>query len=105
MGYRAQGASAVIVNAGRLDFDRRLDFSVLEGDVKVCHDTEDPSDAAILERVAGRSVVVTKEIPIPGRLISQFPPSVKLIVEAGIGFNNIDLNAARDKGIAVCNVP
>ena len=28
-----------------------------------------------------------------------------LIVEAGTGYNNIDLNAAKERGITVCNIP
>lgn len=35
----------------------------------------------------------------------QFPDSVKLICEAGTGYNNIDLDAAKEKKIAVCNIP
>ena len=30
---------------------------------------------------------------------------MKLIVEAGTGYNNIDLDAARAKAITVCNIP
>ena len=33
------------------------------------------------------------------------PPSVKLICEAGTGYNNVDLDAAKRRGIVVCNVP
>ncbi|MBP3751857.1 MAG: D-2-hydroxyacid dehydrogenase [Pyramidobacter sp.] len=38
-------------------------------------------------------------------LVAQFPESVKLICEAGTGYNNIPLDAARAKGITVCNIP
>ena len=38
-------------------------------------------------------------------MIQKFPESVKLICEAGTGYNNIDLEAARKKGITVCNIP
>lgn len=38
-------------------------------------------------------------------MIRQFPDSVKLICEAGTGYNNIDLDAAKEKKIAVCNIP
>ena len=34
----------------------------------------------------------------------QFPDSVKLICEAGTGYNNIDLDAAKEKKITVCNI-
>jgi glycerate dehydrogenase len=38
-------------------------------------------------------------------MIEQFPDSVRLICEAGTGYNNIAIDAARQKGIMVCNVP
>lgn len=38
-------------------------------------------------------------------LIEKFPSSVKLICEAGTGYNNIDIEAAKEKGIYVANVP
>ena len=38
-------------------------------------------------------------------MIQKFPESVKLICEAGTGYNNIDLEAARKKGITVCKYP
>jgi glycerate dehydrogenase len=98
-------ASTAVVNAGRLDYDRNIDFAAISGSVGVYHDQGDPSHAQILERVQERSVVVTKEIPIPAALIAEFPSSVKLIIEAGTGFNNIDLEAARAKGISVCSCP
>ena len=34
-------------------------------------------------------------------MIRQFPDSVKLICEAGTGYNNIDLDAAKEKKITV----
>jgi len=59
----------------------------------------------IAERVQGHQVVMNKEFPIGGDVIRAFPPEVKLIAEAGTGYNNIDLDACREKGIALCNVP
>lgn len=44
-------------------------------------------------------------MPVNGDLIRRFPASVKLICEAGTGYNNLDLDAAREKGITVCNIP
>ena len=92
----------VVVNAGKMNYDHLLDFSVLSNDVQVY---DDSTNAELIERIQGAAVVVTKELPVGVDLLSQFPDSVKLIVEAGTGYNNIDLDAARAKGITVCNIP
>lgn len=42
---------------------------------------------------------------VPKAAVEAFPPSVKLLCEAGTGYNNIPIEIARDKGIAVANVP
>ena len=92
----------VVVNASKMNYDHLLDFSVVSNDVQVY---DDSTNAELIERIQGARVVVTKELPVGAELLSQFPESVKLIVEAGTGYNNIDLDAARAKGITVCNIP
>ena len=92
----------VVVNASKMNYDHLLDFSVLSNDVQVY---DDSTNEEVIERIQGARVVVTKELPVGADLLSQFPDSVKLIVEAGTGYNNIDLDAARAKGITVCNIP
>ena len=94
--------NTVVLNAGRVNYDGRAGFEKIASQVTVYDET--PPEK-MLERVAGHTIVVTKEIPVSGELIRAFPDSVKLICEAGTGFNNIDLEAAKEKGIAVCNVP
>ena len=92
----------VVVNAGKMNYDHALDFSVLSSDVQVY---DDSTNEELIERIQGARVVVTKELPVGADLLSQFPDTVKLIVEAGTGYNNIDLNAAKERGITVCNIP
>lgn len=92
----------VVLNAARVNYDGKAGFEGIASQVTVYDDT--PPEK-MLERVQGHAVVVTKEIPVPGELIRQFPATVKLLCEAGTGYNNIDLAAAREKGITVCNVP
>ena len=92
----------VVVNASKMNYDHALDFSVLSSDVQVY---DDSTNAELIERIQGARVVVTKELPVGADLLSQFPDTVKLIVEAGTGYNNIDLNAAKKRGITVCNIP
>ena len=92
----------VVVNAGKMNYDHALDFSILSNDVQVY---DDSTNEELIERIQGARVVVTKELPVNAELLSQFPDTVKLIVEAGTGYNNIDLNAAKERGITVCNIP
>ncbi len=92
----------VVVNASKMNYDHALDFSILSNDVQVY---DNSTNIELIERIQGARVLVTKEISVTAELLSQFPDTVKLIVEAGTGYNNIDLNAAKAKGITVCNIP
>lgn len=92
----------VVLNEARMNYDGRLDMSVLAPEV-VTYDATTQEE--ILPRIQGADIVVTKEMPVDGATIAAFPDSVKLICEAGTGYNNIDIQAARDKGITVCNIP
>ena len=92
----------VVLNAKKMNFDGKLDFSVLSSDVTVYDDT---TEQQLSERIQGADVIVTKEMPVSAEMIQKFPESVKLICEAGTGYNNINLEATRKKGITVCNIP
>ena len=92
----------VVVNASKMNYDHALDFSVLSSDVQVY---DNSTNEELIERIQGARVVVTKELPVGADLLLQFPDTVKLIVEAGTGYNNIDLNVAKERGITVCNIP
>lgn len=96
------GERVVVVNASKMNYDHALDFSILSNDVQVY---DNSTNEELIERIQGARVVVTKELPVGADLLSQFPDTVKLIVEAGTGYNNIDLNAAKERGITVCNIP
>lgn len=97
----------VVINASRVDFDRTIDWSSLGVESKVFYDSigENPSDDEILSRCQNCDVVVSKEIAISAQLINRLPTDVKLICEAGTGYNNINLDACRSRGILVANVP
>lgn len=97
-------SNIVFLNSKRIDFDSKLDFSYLNRLGKVSK-YEDSSNEEILERVKDQNIVITKELTIDRDLIEQFPPCVKLICEAGTGYNNIDIKAAKEKNILVCNLP
>ena len=95
----------VFLNSAKVDFDQKLDYSKFEEATEFTKYDDTVTDEQILERVQGQEVVITKEMSIGRDVILKFPSSVKLICEAGTGFNNIDLDAAKQKNIAVCNVP
>lgn len=94
----------VFWNAAKVDFDKGLDFGPMNelGEYVGYDDT--PADQ-LSTRAQGAEVVITKEIPLGAAVIRALPDETKLICEAGTGFNNIDLDAARERGITVCNVP
>ena len=92
----------VVLNAAKMNFDGSMDFSVLAEDVVVY---EDSSPEEILGRIEGADAVVTKELVLAPELVARFPDSVKLICEAGTGYNNIPLDAVKEKGITLCNIP
>ena len=102
-GMSEQRPKVVVVNAGRLDWDGALDWAELErtGAV-VLHPDGSPLPAELAARCDGATVVVTKEVKVDVDLL---PSSVKLICEAGTGYNNVNLAAATARGITVCNVP
>lgn len=96
--------NTVFLNAAKLNFDNQLDFTPLTG-LTTYTSYPDSKTMDILERVTDQNIVITKELALDGKLIEQFPPSVRLICEAGTGYNNIDTATARGKNIAVCNIP
>lgn len=92
----------VVLNAGLVNYDGNVDYSKIASEVVIYDET---SEDKILERVDGFTIVVTKEMKVTGDTIRKFPDSVKMICEAGTGYNNIDLDAVREKGIILCNIP
>jgi len=54
----------------------------------------------------GPEAFITAAIdPVPAALIAQFPKSLGLIANLGVGTDNIDRNAARARGLLVSNTP
>lgn len=92
----------VVLNASVVNYDGNIDFSKIASKVVIYDETPEEK---ILERVQGFTIVVTKEMKMSGDIIRNFPDSVKMICEAGTGYNNIDLDAVREKGILLCNIP
>jgi glycerate dehydrogenase len=61
------------------------------------------SEAEVDERIAGCEVILTNKLNISGARMRAVP-GLKFIGLTATGTNNIDLEAARELGIAVCNI-
>ena len=80
-----------------------LDWDLLQalGDVTV-YDRSKPEELA--ERMRGAEAVLTNKCRIT-REVMDACPDLRYIGELATGFNNIDIAAAKEKGIVVTNVP
>lgn len=60
-------------------------------------------EAAMADRMRGCKIVLTNKLRLSAELMDA-TPTLKLIALAATGTNNVDLLAARERGIAVCNI-
>jgi len=60
--------------------------------------------AALKLLVADADAVITQFAPIHAEVISEMRRA-KVIVRYGIGYDTVDVKAARERGIPVCNIP
>jgi phosphoglycerate dehydrogenase-like enzyme len=72
----------------------------------VLHTDRPADDAEKLRRVAGAACLINSRSAVkwPGHLLRQLP-DLRMITVCGIGTDAIDTAAAKELGIAVCNVP
>lgn len=59
---------------------------------------------SLLTLVAGADAVITQFAPVSASVIEGMQRA-RVIVRYGIGVDNVDLEAARQRGIPVCNIP
>ena len=65
---------------------------------------ETSTSAEAKERIVGADVVIINKVKLTREIIS-CSDKLRLICVFATGFDNVDLNASRERGIAVCNVP
>ena len=95
---------ALFLNSARLNYDKRLDYSRL-GQLTdlVCNEVDAVTGKqAIVDLVRQHEpeIVITKEMQVPPSALEEFPASVKLLCEAGTGYNNVPIDLARARGRA-----
>ena len=87
------------VNHGDLSWQGLKEF----GELTVYNRT--PNDIqTILERIGDADVVLENKVHMSREVIESCP-NLKFIGELATGYNNVDIKAAKDKGIVVSNIP
>jgi glycerate dehydrogenase len=71
------------------------------GDLQIYDRT---SEAEVVERCRDAAIVVTNKVPISKTTMQQLP-ALKYITVLATGYNIVDVLAAKERGIAVSNVP
>ena len=76
------------------------------GDRFKIHDSLPADQSKIADDVwkQAAGLVCYHEVTVTGAMLDRMP-NCRVVVRAGVGFDNIDLKAAGERGIAVCNTP
>ena len=96
----------IVILDGYTENPGDLSWEELEklGEVTVHDRTDVHDEAEIIARIGEAEVVITNKTPI-SRAVLEACPSVGMIGVLATGYNVVDIAAAREKGIPVCNVP
>ena len=96
----------IVVLDGYTENPGDLSWEGLEalGEVTVYDRTAYQESPLIAERIADAEIVVMNKTPISKETIDKCP-NIKLIAVLATGYNVVDYNYAKEKGIPVCNVP
>ncbi len=92
----------VVLDAKPLD-DGDLDWSPLrELGVLQLHNNTKPDE--LFERIADAEIIFSNKVKLP-REAFQSAPQLKMIGVLATGYDIVDIEAAREHGVTVCNVP
>jgi glycerate dehydrogenase len=98
--------SVSIMKAAFIDFDtvssNDLDTSSLRSAVDELH-VHNIDEPKALEMMQGMQAVLLNKVRLTRELMER-SPQLKIVALAATGTDNVDLAAARERGIAVCNV-
>ncbi|MBU2869766.1 D-2-hydroxyacid dehydrogenase [Colwellia sp. E2M01] len=84
-------------------FSPTIDFSLIEQQVSelICYATTSPSE--VIRRCTDAEIIITNKVLLTAEVLAKLP-QVKLICITATGYNNVDIEAARELNIAVTNV-
>ncbi|MBQ8834829.1 MAG: D-2-hydroxyacid dehydrogenase [Oscillospiraceae bacterium] len=86
------------LNPGDMSYDCIREF----GEVTIYQRTD--TDAETIARIGDSEIVLLNKVPITEAVLAACP-NIKLICVQATGYNVVDCDAARKRGIPVCNVP
>ncbi len=86
------------LNPGDLSYDCLREF----GDVTVYPRTDTQEE--VISRIGDAQIVLLNKVPITEEILAACP-SIRLLCVQATGYNVVDCEAAKRRGIPVCNVP
>ena len=94
---------AVFLDFGTVGYDERLDLDPLRELTPELGLFDHTSDEEIAGRIAGCEIVFVNKVRLTRDIIAQ-ADALSFIGIFATGVDNVDLDAARERGVAVCNV-
>jgi glycerate dehydrogenase len=94
---------AIFLDYDTVSFHGDLDPAALECALPGIELRGNTAPAAVGDAVADAAVVLVNKLRITREVIER-APGLKLVALAATGTNNVDLEAARERGVAVCNL-
>lgn len=92
----------VFLDAGTLPFGLPLTSDLLAGIDYTAHERSTPAEVA--QRMAGTEIVLVNKVRLTAEHMAN-TPTLRCICVAAAGMDNVDLQAAAERGISVHNVP
>jgi glycerate dehydrogenase len=94
---------SIFLDYATVSFNGDLDPAALRRAMPQLEMRSHTAQADVADAIAGAEVVLVNKLCLT-RAIIERTPTLKLVALAATGTNNIDLEAARERGIAVCNL-
>lgn len=95
-------ARITIADRGTLDPTEAIDYLSNKGHEVTLLDTLDPRE--LIARTPDCDGIIASFIELSSETLAELP-NLKVIATAAVGFNNIDIRAARAQSVDVCNMP
>jgi len=82
-----------------------LDILVADPDIEMINAADEPKDKLVKEILPQATVAITRSSTDVDEFFLEYATSIKAIVRAGVGVDNVDMDGCSKRGIVVMNVP